>query len=297
MRNIQLNELADEIRRIEGGFGNPLQRPHLPTGIDALDGRLPGGGVAMGAVHELIAGEEGAGLRMLAAHLARRAMHCSQSSGTRHSQGSGMQHCSQSSGTRHLQGSGMQHCSQSSGTRHSQSSGTHHSQGSGTADRYVIWLDAAHDFYPPAALSQGLAAQRLVLLRPGDRGEALWGMDQALRCSGVAAVVGSVPRLSRLEMRRLQLAAEAGGGIGLLLCSEASRRGGTVVGGAASRWRLTPAPSEGDAQRFYVEVEKCRGGRPLPPVLLEANSGTGLVAVSAALADRPPAAGRRAETA
>src|SRR5688572_7990637 len=117
MRSVQFHALADEIRRIEGGFGNPLQRPHRPTAIDALDARLPGGGVAMGAVHELIAGDEGAGLRTLAAHLARQA----------------------------------------------------------AADGgYVIWVDTARDFYPPAALSQGLRADRLVLLRPADRQEALW---------------------------------------------------------------------------------------------------------------------------
>lgn len=256
MRSIHLGALADEIRRIEGGFGNPLQRPHLPTGIDTLDARLPGGGVAMGAVHELVAREEGAGLRTLAAHLARRAaMQCSQSSGAS--------------------------ASQSSGTR----------------GGYVIWLDAAADFYPPAVLSQGLPADRLVLLRPADRREALWGVDQSLRCRGVAAVVGAMPKLGRLEMRRLQLAAEAGGGIGLLLCVESSRRVVAAAGGAASRWRLTPAPSVGEAQRFVVEIEKCRGGRPLPPVLVEADGGKGLVAVSAALADRPRTAARRVETA
>lgn len=45
-RAIDSQALAEETRRIEGGFGNALRRRHVPTGIAGLDALLPGGGVA-----------------------------------------------------------------------------------------------------------------------------------------------------------------------------------------------------------------------------------------------------------
>ena len=61
---------------------------------------------------------------------------------------------------------------------------------------------------------------RLVIVRPGGRRDAVWAMEQALRCGSVGAVVGLLDSLSVRAARQLQLAAEAGGGIGLLVGRE-----------------------------------------------------------------------------
>ena len=79
----------------------------------------------------------------------------------------------------------------------------------------VIWCDAAQEIYPPALAAHGICLQRLF---PAPRSQdIIWAVAESLRCKGVAAVVAAPPRLSRIIARRLQLAAERGGGIGLLL--------------------------------------------------------------------------------
>lgn len=52
-----LDALRDEITRLESRGRS--QRKHLPFGIPILDRRLPGGGLALGALHEVAGGGEG----------------------------------------------------------------------------------------------------------------------------------------------------------------------------------------------------------------------------------------------
>lgn len=71
-----LQRLREHIRRIEG-FGGTLaegNRHVLPFGIDEIDSRLPGGGLARGALHEVFAADAGiatAFCALLAGRLAR----------------------------------------------------------------------------------------------------------------------------------------------------------------------------------------------------------------------------------
>jgi protein ImuA len=60
---------------------------------------------------------------------------------------------------------------------------------------------------------------RTVVVHPTNDRDVLWALEQSLRCRSVAAVVCWLNRLHAHAYRRLQLAAEAGGGIGLLLRS------------------------------------------------------------------------------
>src|SRR5205085_6193640 len=57
----------------------------------------------------------------------------------------------------------------------------------------------------------------LLVVRPREKADELWALDQALRCPAVAAVWGPVGELDDRALRRLQLAAEEGRGLGLLL--------------------------------------------------------------------------------
>ncbi|MEZ5976681.1 MAG: hypothetical protein R3F34_00455 [Planctomycetota bacterium] len=88
-------------------------------------------------------------------------------------------------------------------------------------------------------------------------GELLWAADRALRCSKVGVVVLDGSRLPKSAMRRLQLAAEAGGALGIVLrpANEASQLSaaasrfsvercsgldGGVEAGWPARWSVTP---------------------------------------------------------
>ena len=89
--------------------------------------------------------------------------------------------------------------------------------------RTIVVVDTRGDFYPPAAWRLGIAQDRLLVIRAPQIDQALWVIDQTLRCSAVAAVVAPIPRIDRASSRRLQLAAESTGAVGLLLRSASDR--------------------------------------------------------------------------
>ncbi|MBI3726610.1 hypothetical protein HY251_22015 [bacterium] len=101
--------------------------------------------------------------------------------------------------------------------------------------RTVVVVDGAGDFYPPAAAREGIDLGRLVLVRPGKH--VLACLDEALRTKSVAAVVAQVRRLAPSSGHRLRVAAEAGGGLGLLVRPEEER---TAVSAAAVRLQVEP---------------------------------------------------------
>jgi protein ImuA len=157
-------------------------------------------------------------------------------------------------------------------------------------ERPVLWCLARPDLYAPGLLRHGFQTQRLILARaPNDR-EILWAMEEGLRSTALAAVIGEVSALSMTASRRLQLAAETSGVTGFVLCREGEI---APASAAVTRWRIATAPGSLQSgapgvgePRWRVELRRCRGG---VPALwdVEACDATGLVSLSAALADRP----------
>ncbi|HEY2413349.1 MAG TPA: hypothetical protein VGI40_13950 [Pirellulaceae bacterium] len=86
-----------------------------------------------------------------------------------------------------------------------------------TQTRRASEEDRLGHFYPPAAAAWGVDLSAMLVLRTTNEADALWAFDQALRCPGVGAVWGAWNRLDVRDFRRLQLAAEVGGTIGLLV--------------------------------------------------------------------------------
>ncbi len=81
----------------------------------------------------------------------------------------------------------------------------------------VVVLDNRGDFYPPAAAVLGLDLDHLVVIRAATERDRLWALDQVLRCEGVAAVWAPQEQIDPHTFRRLQLAAESSGVLGLLV--------------------------------------------------------------------------------
>lgn len=131
--------------------------------------------------------------------------------------------------------------------------------------RSVLWIAAEPDAYPPGLATLGLDAAHLILVRAPRPADALWAAEEALRSPAIAAVLmlGATPDLT--AARRLQLAAETGGGIALLLRETAEDTG---PGAVLTRWRLTPRPAEGATPHHLSEAAweisllRARGGRP-----------------------------------
>jgi len=150
----------------------------------------------------------------------------------------------------------------------------------------LVLVDARGWFYPPAAAALGIDLEQVVLVKPSSRPDCQAALDQSLRCEAVGAVVGCCDRLTAAEAQRLKLAAEAGGGLGLILRPLGAGRGPSF---ADLRLRVTPLVSRKVVRRVRIEVVRWRGGKEGQSLVVEIDDETGHVRVPAGLA---PAAAR-----
>ncbi|MFL5340127.1 MAG: ImuA family protein [Gemmataceae bacterium] len=146
-----------------------------------------------------------------------------------------------------------------------------------------IVIDGPREFYPPAADRLGVPLDRTAVVRPDDPRAGLWAWEQALRCPAVAVTLGWADELTDRHGHRLQLAAEAGGGLGFLL-----RSAGPATK-AAVRLRVSGEGFFGRPylldRRLRVELLHCRGGTPGTSVELELDHETSHVRLVSELAD------------
>ncbi|HEX2972383.1 MAG TPA: hypothetical protein VHP11_08615, partial [Tepidisphaeraceae bacterium] len=129
----------------------------------------------------------------------------------------------------------------------------------------------------------GIPLEQWLGLQPRTPADELWATAECVRCPGVRATVAHFGRLTRIEARRLQLAAEAGGGVGILL-----RPGGPASAeyAAATRWRVWRMPGERTVQRWKLQLIHGHGGQVGRDVILEAGGETDHVRAFAAVGDR-----------
>src|SRR5712672_2860136 len=155
--NAVVEALRERIRCLEGRARH--RRAVLPFGVKAIDERLPEGGLALGALHEVAGGGngaiDGAAAALLAAGIAAR-----------------------------------------------------------TRGR-VLWCVTRQDLFAPALAAAGLEPDRVIYVEAGDEKAVLACFEEGLRCRRLGAVVAEVAHLSMTTSRRLQLAAEGSGVIGL----------------------------------------------------------------------------------
>jgi hypothetical protein len=118
--------------------------------------------------------------------------------------------------------------------------------------RQVVWIAPPHLPYPPALVGHGLRLARLLQVQVREVRQVPWAAEQALRCPAVGAVLAWPGTLDDRAVRRLQLAAEAGGGCGVLYRSPAVL---AQPSPAALRVYLTP-----DNAGLRLELRKVRGG-------------------------------------
>lgn len=161
-------------------------------------------------------------------------------------------------------------------------------RGAVDGNRAIVWCDPARTVYAPALAAAGIHLDRLYLLRPRTEKDLVWAMAESLRCRGVAAMVAAPGKLSDIEARRLQLAAETGGTTGLLLRSVGRRREFPGHYAAATRWLVRPAPGEPTVQRWKIRLIHCHGGNTDKTIVLEHYRETNTVRAVVELADRLP---------
>jgi protein ImuA len=206
-----IEELRERIRRLEGAAAR--RRWVLPFGIQAIDRHLPGGGLALGALHEVAGGGhgaiDGAAAALFTAGIAAR-------------------------------------------TRGK-----------------VLWCITRPDLFAPALAQAGLMPDRGIYVEAVDEKSVLICFEEGLRHGGLGAVVAEVARLSMTASRRLQLAAEGSGTIGIAIRrwrrqTEAADFGQPTA--SVTRWRVTvlpatPLPVPGVGRpRWQLELIRCRAG-------------------------------------
>ena len=139
-------------------------------------------------------------------------------------------------------------------------------------------------FYPPAAACLGIDLEKMIVIRTDQQRDQLWALDQSLRCPAVDAVWAPLERLDPHDFRRLQLAAESGGGLGLLIrCSNMREHSSwsdiqLMFHPQVSRSPTTHANTHSNidpGRRVRVEITRCRHGTSGGVLELAMNEITG----------------------
>jgi len=231
-----IETLRAAISRLEG----QSDRRHavLPFGVREIDSRLPNGGLALGALHEVTGGGNDA------LHGAAAGQFCA-----------------------------------------------------GIVARTrgkVLWILTQQTVFAPALKQAGLAAQRIIYVEAASDTDVLACFEEGLRHGGLGAVVAEVSRLPMTASRRLQLAAETSGSLGLAI-RRWRRPTDTADFGqptaSVTRWRVsvlpsTPLPVPGVGRsRWFLELLRARSGE-CAVFEVEACDDKGRLALSSTLANR-----------
>lgn len=130
---------------------------------------------------------------------------------------------------------------------------------------WLVWIAPPHEPFAPALAQQGIKLDRLLVVRPDTATEALWAAEQVLSSGVCAAVLLWLKGTDDRWLRRLKLAAEAGGALGVLFRPERHR-----FESSPASLRLLMTQGE---HATHIELLKVPGGRP-GPVDLGAPLGT-----------------------
>ena len=140
----------------------------------------------------------------------------------------------------------------------------------GGGDTLCIQTDFAAlesgDIYGPGCDLFGLQTRQLLILKVSRPLDALWAMEEALKCRALASVIVELPQDGALAdltaTRRLTLAAREGGSLGFLL----RHRPSPLTGSMETRWEIAAAPSRPDQfgglgrTSFVLSLTKNRHG-------------------------------------
>jgi len=221
--------LMEELRRLLPGVAEA--RKTLPFGLSALDSCLPNGGLACGALHEIVPEPRSipATFGFIAAILARIAF-----------------------------------------STFSPKERDERFYAGGNASAPLFLVMPAYGFreygrpHGHGLRALGLDPARLILVETSHRNETLWAIEEALHSGAPAAVAGTIDKLDLKTSQRLHLAA-TDCGLPLLLLRPAQN---LEASAAATRWRVGTAEAARDRfglitrPRWHLQLERCRNGRP-----------------------------------
>jgi protein ImuA len=128
-----------------------------------------------------------------------------------------------------------------------------------------VWIGRARRLFAPALTLFGVEPHRIIFISLVKDKDALWVMEEALKCPGLKAVVCELRKIDFKQSRRLQLAVEQSRVTGFVLRNAADKLGPTAC---AARWQVSPLPSAPmhglpgvGHLRWQVELLKVRNGQ------------------------------------
>ncbi len=129
-----------------------------------------------------------------------------------------------------------------------------------------LWISTRRTLFPPSLKVFGVEPDQLIFIDLKRERDVLWAMEEALKCRGLAAVIGELEEINFTQTRRLQLAAEQSRVTGFVLRSDAKKLSATAC---VARWNITHLPSQLEEgmpgvgfPRWNVELLKVRNGNP-----------------------------------
>lgn len=167
----------------------------------------------------------------------------------------------------------------------------HMANGSAGEEGWTVWI--GRRVWPYGlSVTAGRTLGRMLCIDPPDTGARDWVLDAALRCPGLTVVADGTD-LDAAAARRVQLAAEAGGSMGLIARPwwEAGE-----ISFAWSRWLVAPVAHavgvEVVASRWCVTLDRCKGLRRCDSHSwqIERSARGGVLTLAAEVADGPRSA-------
>lgn len=129
-----------------------------------------------------------------------------------------------------------------------------------------LWIGLAGTLFPAALKAFGVEPDRVIFVNLAKDTDVLWVIEEALKCAGLAAVVGELREMDFKQSRRLQLAVEHSQVTGFILRNQSDKIGSTAC---AARWKIKPLPTESvdglpglGFPRWQVELLRVRNGQP-----------------------------------
>jgi protein ImuA len=127
-----------------------------------------------------------------------------------------------------------------------------------------VWIGRARRLFAPALATFGLAPHQVIFISLHKDKDTLWVMEEALKCSGLTAVVCELREMDFKQSRRFQLAVENSRVTGFVLRNAADKLSSTAC---AARWQVRPLPSTDlgglpglGFLRWQVDLLKVRNG-------------------------------------
>lgn len=158
----------------------------------------------------------------------------------------------------------------------------------------VLWALGSRDLFAPGLAGAGLPPDRILYAECDRDEDVLAVMEEGLRHGGLAAVVGEIGRAAMAATRRLQLAAEEGGTLALMLRRWRGSGEDPLAppSAAVTRWRLACAPSSPlpvagiGRPRWRLSLARQRGGAPFE-LIMESPDAEGRLALPSQPEHRP----------